>query len=134
MRHAAPMPANRTPRCPEPPQRLLWLAVEPGAPAKPAEGAPCNGCGLCCLAEPCPVGRLLSRRRHGACVALRWDGAAGHYRCGVLTRFRHRLWRRLVGRWIAAGAGCDAAFELPDPAGWPPDQSAGPPSEPPRAA
>ncbi|MDT0138632.1 hypothetical protein [Acidovorax sp. PRC11] len=35
-------------------------------------GQPCNGCGLCCLAEPCPLGMLVSRRRHGACVALRW--------------------------------------------------------------
>ncbi|MBL0719960.1 hypothetical protein JI742_08665 [Piscinibacter sp. Jin2] len=105
------MPGALPPRPPEPLQRVLWLAVEPGAPAKPAEGEACNGCGLCCLAEPCPVGRLLSRRRQGACVALRWDGAAGHYRCGALTRFRHPLWRRLIGRWIAAGAGCDASFE-----------------------
>ncbi len=42
------------------------------APAQPAMGQPCNGCGLCCLAEPCPLGMLVSRRRHGACVALRW--------------------------------------------------------------
>lgn len=56
------------------------------APAQPAMGQPCNGCGLCCLAEPCPLGMLVSRRRHGACVALRWlpgsaaegaDGASG---------------------------------------------------------
>ena len=43
---------------------VVWLHAE--APPKPAEGAPCNGCGLCCLAEPCPLGVLVSRRRTGA--------------------------------------------------------------------
>jgi len=46
--------------------------VHPSAPSQPAEGAPCNGCGLCCLAEPCPLGMLVSRRRTGTCAALRW--------------------------------------------------------------
>lgn len=91
--------------------RILWLAVEPGAPAKPPWGAPCNGCGLCCLAEPCPVGWLWTRRRRGPCAALRWDGQ--RYRCGALERHAHPLWRRLLGRWIAAGVGCDADFEPP---------------------
>ncbi|GKT22078.1 hypothetical protein AVHM3334_07095 [Acidovorax sp. SUPP3334] len=46
--------------------------VHPSAPLQPAQGAPCNGCGLCCLAEPCPLGMLVSRRRTGPCTALRW--------------------------------------------------------------
>lgn len=95
-------------------QRVFWQ-VE--APAKPAWGAPCNGCGLCCLAEPCPMGMLISRRRKGACAALRWDDAARLYRCGVLQEVSHSsAWRRGLGRlrlalarrWIAAGVGCDA--------------------------
>ena len=76
----------------------------------PAPGAPCNGCGVCCLAEPCPVGIVLSRRLRGPCEALRWED--GRYRCGALTRARHPLVRRLLARWIAAGIGCDAALEL----------------------
>jgi hypothetical protein len=51
------------------------IKIHPDAPPKPAVGAPCNGCGVCCLAEPCPLGVILSRRLKGACVALRWDGA-----------------------------------------------------------
>ncbi|WCM91005.1 hypothetical protein [Acidovorax sp. NCPPB 3576] len=54
-----------------------WQVVHlhPSAPPQPAQGAPCNGCGLCCLAEPCPLGMLVSRRRRGPCAALRWREA-----------------------------------------------------------
>jgi hypothetical protein len=50
-----------------PEQRIIYL--QPAAPPKPAMGAACNGCGLCCLAEPCPLGIWVSRRRTGACKA-----------------------------------------------------------------
>ncbi|MDR0216079.1 MAG: hypothetical protein LBJ15_19075 [Comamonas sp.] len=99
-------------------QVVFWQTQ---APAKPAVGAPCNGCGLCCLAEPCPMGMLISRRCKGACAALRWDEEALHYRCGVLEDARRAAshssaWRRgqgrlrlaLARRWIVAGVGCDA--------------------------
>jgi hypothetical protein len=98
---------------------VVWL--QPGAPAKPAEGAPCNGCGLCCLAEPCPLGMLLSRRRTGACVALRWSEPDQRYWCGAVadpvsvTGWRHpgatRALSALARRWIASGTGCDARLE-----------------------
>lgn len=97
------------------------IHIRPEAPPKPALGAPCNGCGLCCLAEPCPLGRLISHKRLGACDALRWSQTDQMYRCGVLsdteavlgTRWRWAapLLRRLGRRWIAAGAGCDASLE-----------------------
>ncbi len=98
------------------------IHIHPAAPAKPALGAPCNGCGLCCLAEPCPLGQVISRKRSGACDALRWDPAQSLYRCGVLsepesvlgTRWRWAapLLRRLARRWIAAGVGCDATLQV----------------------
>jgi hypothetical protein len=104
------------------------IHIHPQAPAKVAPGAPCNGCGVCCLAEPCPLGVLLSGRRTGACAALRWEGTL--YRCGALVAPREvvaqRLprglgWlapvlvfalRRLGARWIAAGTGCDCHLEV----------------------
>ncbi|MFI8618745.1 hypothetical protein ACIGHN_24895 [Acidovorax sp. NPDC077693] len=104
---------------PPPRHAVVWLHAD--APPKPAVGAPCNGCGLCCLAEPCPLGVVVSRRRHGACVALRWDGAHARYLCGMVadpgevTGLRQRwltvplAW--LARRWIAAGVGCDADVE-----------------------
>ncbi|WP_295853336.1 hypothetical protein [uncultured Xylophilus sp.] len=101
------------------PPTVVW--IQPAAPPKPPVGAPCNGCGLCCLAEPCPVGMLVSRRRHGACDALRWDDAQGRYFCGMVSDPRGvlgRRWRwiapwigRRARRWIAAGIGCDAALD-----------------------
>ena len=90
--------------------------VHPRAPAKPEHGAPCNGCGMCCLLEPCPLGMLLSRRRRGACVALRWDDAQSRYLCGALSEPASVLgahWLApLARRWIAADIGCDARFTV----------------------
>lgn len=93
-----------------------WRHVN--APPKPPVASPCNGCGLCCLAEPCPLGMLYSRRTTGPCVKLRWDDGTGRYVCGVLQDAERavqrcsngltRGWRALVRRWIAASMGCDA--------------------------
>lgn len=117
------------------------IHIQSAAPPKPAVGAPCNGCGVCCLVEPCPLGMLLSRRRRGACEALRWDESASHYRCGAVTEpeavLRQALpaaltglaaglaglLQRLAGRWIAAGQGCDSTLE-PAPANVPPERGA----------
>ena len=85
------------------------IQIQPHAPSKPPAGAACNGCGVCCLAEPCPLGVLLSLSRVGPCKALRWQEAERQYRCGALGEGVLR--QRLVGRWIAAGAGCDCELE-----------------------
>jgi hypothetical protein len=73
---------------------------------------------VCCLAEPCPLGAWLSRRRQGGCVALQWDAAQSRYLCGALRDPQSWLpllptaWaQRLTRRWIAAGAGCDADWQ-----------------------
>jgi hypothetical protein len=105
---------------PTPDHQVIHIHV--AAPTKPAWGATCNGCGVCCLAEPCPLGQVISRKRKGACDALRWDEAAALYRCGVLSdteallgtgwRWAAPVLRRLAQRWIAAGVGCDASVEV----------------------
>lgn len=100
-------------------RRTIWLHLE--APAKPAAGQPCNGCGVCCAAEPCPVARVFLAQTHGACRALVWVRAERQYRCGMLLqpsdylRYLPRRWqpwfRRLIARWIAAGTVCDSDAE-----------------------
>lgn len=107
-------------------QRLIWLRVE--APAKPVVGAHCNGCGVCCAAEPCPVARVFLWQRRGACRALVWVEANLHYRCGMLMQpanylpylpylpnALHVLLGRLIGRWIAVGTACDSDAEAIQP-------------------
>ena len=98
-----------------PPRVIL---IHPAAPAKPALGAACNGCGVCCVAEPCPLGMLLSRRRSGRCAALLWNGLEARHGCGAVVqparwlrwlRWLPRHWtQRLVLRWIGAARGCDS--------------------------
>lgn len=102
------------------------ILIQPEAPPKPATGQPCNGCGLCCLAEPCPVGVLVSLKRQGSCRALQWSAPDCQYRCGMLVqparylglpRLAPGAWpNRLIARWarrmIAAGIGCDAELEV----------------------
>ena len=119
--------------------RSRVIHIHPEAPRKPPEGAPCNGCGVCCLAEPCPLGVLLSGRRTGACDALRWSDesqvgqAGGNYRCGALSEPQDVLARRLpralrallpgltralprlAKRWISAGSGCDCSLSMVQP-------------------
>ncbi len=87
------------------------ITIHADAPSKPPTGQACNGCGVCCLAEPCPLGVLVSRRLSGPCAALRWDHAGRHYRCGLVSRDRP-WWSALARRWIAAGRGCDSDAEV----------------------
>ena len=102
------------------------IYIHPEAPVKPPLNAPCNGCGVCCLAEPCPVGVLVSRRLKGACKALVWSDTARRYHCGLLQgsgdegvvpprgwrRMARALWQRWVRRMISAGSGCDASMDV----------------------
>ncbi len=99
--------------------RVILLQSE--APEKPAHGAPCNGCGVCCAHEPCPLGMVASRRLHGACAALVWRADEAVYRCGLIAEPERWLPRplrraapllaRLARRYIAAGQGCDAHLD-----------------------
>ena len=53
------------------------IHIQAAAPPKLALSMPRNGCGICCLVEPDPLGVLISRRRSGACDAVRWDRSTG---------------------------------------------------------
>jgi hypothetical protein len=100
------------------------VQIHAHAPAKPAIGLPCNGCGLCCAAEPCPVSRLWLGHTTGACRALQWSNVNKRYQCAMVTQPAAQLWwlpkvfntifGRWVHRWIAAGVGCDFDAEVSD--------------------
>lgn len=115
------------------PAKRQLILIHRDAVPKPARGTPCNGCGVCCLLEPCPLGIVLSVRRRGACAAVRWHDELRQYRCGalsdpldVLQQVLPRPLRPLapwlspglVGlakRWVAVGQGCDSSVEVMSP-------------------
>ena len=83
---------------------------------KPAEGAPCNGCGWCCISEPC----LISKEKLGAtdkCPAL--EVAGDRYACGLITNpglylgtpsFGDPILSQLFGEALGVGKGCDSSL------------------------
>jgi hypothetical protein len=101
--------------------RIGWgfAPVEP----KPALGAPCNGCGACCLAETCSIGADLLGL-DGPCPALEQD--AGRYWCGLVRHPARYIaahfpaadhmafnafFGELVERALGIGRGCDSDGE-----------------------
>lgn len=48
---------------------------------KPPHGDPCNGCGVCCQAEPCTIGGSFFDQKVGECPALEWTG--DRFICGL---------------------------------------------------
>ncbi|WP_374339239.1 hypothetical protein [Leeia sp.] len=99
---------------------IQWVKLHPEAPHKPQMGQPCNGCGVCCAAELCPLARLRFLKRQGPCPALQWRGT--QYGCGMLLAperylpfaawWRSRLGQRCLRRWLGVGVGCDADCEV----------------------
>ena len=95
------------------------------APPKPEYGEPCNGCGVCCAAEPCPVACLFLFQFKGRCRALLWQEESARYACGMVvqpdrySRLIPGFARRLMGAFfatrIAANKGCDADIEVAEP-------------------
>lgn len=101
---------------------LQTITIHAQAPQKPALGAACNGCGICCAAEPCPVSLALLWPHKTPCRALVWSDAQQRYWCGMVSEpSRFIRWlpqnldafaRRIFKRWIAADTACDVAVEF----------------------
>lgn len=95
--------------------KTRFIQIHPLAPPKPNYGDSCNGCRVCCAAEPCPVAHLLLRQWRGRCRALVWQEAERRYACGLVMqpahyfRFIPQKLAPVIGRWlakrIAAGQG-----------------------------
>lgn len=58
-------------------------------PRKPRTLAPCNGCGVCCVATPCAIALdyITAARPGETCPAIEWSG--GRAWCGLVRRPLH---------------------------------------------
>ena len=98
------------------------IEIHQQAPAKPKWGESCNGCGICCAAEPCPIAYLFLFQRTGRCRALLWQEEMGRYVCGMvlypdrysrlIPKFARQWMGSFIATRIAAGIGCDSDIEL----------------------
>jgi len=103
---------------------MQTIELHQNAPLKPSIGEPCNRCGICCAAEPCPVAYVFLAQRKGRCRALLWQEENAHYACGMVVqadnyaRLIPKFARRWMGRFfasrIAMGVGCDSDIEVDD--------------------
>jgi hypothetical protein len=53
-------------------------------PAKPAMFNACNGCGICCIATPCPIALDVDPEMKAPCGFLEWED--GRFWCGLVRR------------------------------------------------
>jgi hypothetical protein len=65
---------------------------------KPKQGKPCNGCGLCCLAQVCDLGLALGDDQH--CKALIHEGQ-GKFSCGLVSAPYRYLPAESIEGWLA---------------------------------
>lgn len=106
--------------------RFQDIELHPKSPDKPGFGTPCNGCGVCCAAGPCPVAVIFLFQFSGKCRALLWQDESARYVCGMVShpdrymRMIPEKRREAMGRFfasrIAAGSGCDSVAEMMDDA------------------
>jgi hypothetical protein len=88
-------------------------------PPKPKEGQPCNGCGYCCMEEPCQVAESvlhIDPTVNKPCPALEWQD--GRFYCGLIRNMsRYTDIRQefdgfmgaMFSKWLGVGEGCCAS-------------------------
>ncbi|MGF7243961.1 hypothetical protein ABIC11_004417 [Pseudomonas oryzihabitans] len=64
------------------PASAVWHLLHLVTLDKPSQGQPCNGCGLCCIAEVCDLGKELGdEERCRALISL----GTGRFACGLVA-------------------------------------------------
>lgn len=79
---------------------------------KPPFGSPCNGCGLCCMAEVCAIGRMAFPDAPAPCPALRFNGKM--HRCSLVEFEGEAGIEPIFAEALGIGKGCcsDDAEEM----------------------
>lgn len=88
----------------------VFLAPKELMQRKPAHGAPCTRCGLCCMATLCDLAQHVFQREEmpGPCPALVQQGR--DFVCGIAVVSDAAATRESAELLIGAGLGCDARF------------------------
>ena len=76
------------------------------APPKPRYGAPCNGCGLCCAAEVCAIGREAFGTTEAPCPGMMFN--EGRFQCEMILIEQMAGMEPLLVQALGIGKGCDA--------------------------
>jgi hypothetical protein len=76
-------------------------------PDQPATGSPCNGCGACCAAEVCAIGRMAMPNAQAPCPALRYGD--GRVWCGLVLAEAASGMPTLIADALGIGRGCCAS-------------------------
>lgn len=96
-----------------------FLAPRGTLDKKPPHGAPCNRCGLCCVATVCPLGTVVFGRSAGPCPALSYEGEQStcglvaspmKYAMALTLRNGVDAMRQAAMLLIGSSTGCDARF------------------------
>jgi len=73
-------------------------------PSKPLYTKPCNGCGLCCMSQLCPIGEMMFPGVEAPCPALVFE--PGQARCGVVMAEAAAGMEPLAAQSLGIGCGC----------------------------
>lgn len=83
------------------------------APPKPLYGEPCNGCGICCQHELCPLAKdLLGQHQKGPCPKLTWQD--GRFQCGFVLEETNPLLKGFYLEAIGSIGMCDSVINKAD--------------------
>lgn len=76
------------------------------APPKAAYGSPCNGCGMCCAAEVCAIGKLAFPEAEAPCPAMVFED--NRFYCGIVLAEQAAGLAPAVYEALGIGKGCCA--------------------------
>ncbi|WP_017519973.1 hypothetical protein ACQCLI_32060 (plasmid) [Pseudomonas nitroreducens] len=77
---------------------MRWQLIEAVVLDKPVEGDPCNGCGLCCVAQVCDLGMALGDDRNCRALIQNEDFT---FSCGLVVAPYRYLADQDLEAWLA---------------------------------
>lgn len=78
----------------------------PVLPPKPLAGSPCNGCGQCCAAELCEIGKILFDESSLPCPALASSPDGTRTVCSLVATEIHAGMETVLQTCLGIGLGC----------------------------